>query len=122
LKNKNRPNPINARPATPPTTPPTIAPTGVFPEESLSLVEAPDVSVDDAVVDDEIVENVVLVICVRVDVDRVDVDRADVDRADELIGPIDALLQKSLLPGPPSMHPFVQKLITVISPLYPPSQ
>lgn len=68
---------------------------------------------DGAAVDCVAVENVVPLVCERLEVEVVD----------ELVAPAEeASLQKSLLPGPPSMHLFVQKLITDMSPLYPPSQ
>lgn len=111
LKNKNKPSPTNARPATPPTTPPTIAPTGVFPEDLLSVesvgvvlgVEVPDLSVGDVVADCVVFENV--------------------EEVDGFAGSTeDTSLQTSLLPGPPSTHLFVQNLTTAMSPFCPPTQ
>lgn len=116
MKNKNKTSPINARPATPPTTPPAIAPTGVFPEDSLSakgVVEVPYMSLDDTVVDCVVVENVAQLVFEKVGVETVD----------ELVGSTEeASLQKSLMPGPPSMHLFVQNLMATLSLLYPPTQ
>lgn len=112
LAKKKKPSPINARPTTPPTTPPAIAPTrtdSFFTE----VREVPDESVDDAVVDCAVVEIAVPLVCERLEVETVD----------ELAVPTEeASLQTSLLPGPPSMHLFVQNLTTDMSPLYPPSQ
>lgn len=70
---------------------------------------------DGAAVDCVAVENVVLLVCERLEVEVVEV-------VDELVAPVESSLQKSLLPGPPSMHLFVQNLTTDMSPLYPPSQ
>lgn len=117
LKNKNKPNPINARPATPPTTPPAIAPTGVFPEDLLSVegveVEVSNMLTDDAVVDRVIVEDIIPLVFKNVEVVVVD---GFVGSTEE------TWLQKSLLPAPPSTHLFLQNLMTTMSPLDPPTQ
>lgn len=109
LAKKKKPSPINARPTTPPTTPPAIAPTRTDSFSTEVKGEVPD----GAAVDCVVVEKVVPLVCERLEAEVVD----------ELVAPTEeASLQESLLPGPPSMHLFVQNLTTDMSPLYPPSQ
>lgn len=112
LKSKNTPKNNTARPATPPITPPTIAPTGVLlelllcTEDSGVAVVADGIAVDRVAVDECVVNEVGVTVAVAYDEELED----------------ERIWQESFLPGPPSIHPLLQNLTTLMSPLSPPIQ